>query len=238
MKLASVPALPEQKRPALLNKRWPSLQCVLFDLDGTLADTARDLAEPVQQMRLERGLARLPFEALRPHASAGARGLLQAGLGVTKEHADFESLREDFLRRYERKMLVETQLFPGVTALLKQLDGLGIKWGVVSNKAEKFVRPICLALGISRGSICLIGGDTTGVAKPEPKPLLTGAALGGIDPKDCIYVGDDRRDVLAARRAGMGSVACRYGYYDPQDPPEHWGADLIIDTPAELLTAA
>lgn len=217
-----------------LKQRWPQMQCVLFDLDGTLADTAGDLAAPVNQMRLERGLSELPLEQLRGFASAGARGLLGKGLGVDKEHADFESLRVDFLRRYEKNMLNSTTLFSGIHELLEGLTAHGIKWGVVSNKVEKYVRPICTHLGLDRQSVCLIGGDTAGFAKPHPAPLLLGASLAKIDPARCIYVGDDRRDILAAKAAGMNSVACEYGYYTPEDPPKNWGADWIIRHPLEL----
>lgn len=217
-----------------LKQRWPNTQCVLFDLDGTLADTAADLAAPVNQMRLERGLGALPLEQLRGFASAGARGLLGKGLAINKEHADFESLRVDFLRRYEKNMLNSTQLFAGVNELLMALTANGIKWGVVSNKVEQYVRPICTHLGLDQQSVCLIGGDTAGFAKPHPAPLLLGASLAKVEPANCIYVGDDRRDILAARAAGMRAVACEYGYYTQDDPPNNWGADWIIKHPTEL----
>jgi N-acetyl-D-muramate 6-phosphate phosphatase len=218
-----------------LKQRWPDTQCVLFDLDGTLADTAGDLAAPVNEMRIERGLPPLPLEQLRGFASAGARGLLGKGLGVDKDHADFESLKTDFLRRYEKNMLTSTQLFPGVRELLEALHSEGIAWGVVSNKVEKYVRPICTHLGLSGLSKCLIGGDTAGFAKPHPAPLLLGASLAKVDTAHCVYVGDDKRDIEAAKAAGMYSVACEYGYYSHEDPPKNWGADWIIKHPMDLV---
>lgn len=213
----------------------PHLQCVLFDLDGTVADTATDLSMPVNEMRIERGMEPLPLSELRPFASTGARGLLKKGLGVTVSDADFESMRDEFLRRYEYGMCNHTQLFDGIGELLDQLDRRQIRWGIVSNKVEKYVRPICDHLGIAQRSSCMIGGDTTGYPKPHPRPLLFGAELSGVDPLSCIYLGDDRRDIEAAHAAGMGSIACGYGYCGDEDPPSAWGADRVVHSPRELL---
>ena len=209
---------------------------VLFDLDGTVADTATDLSMPINTMRAERGLAPLPLDELRPFASMGARGLLNKGLGITKDHVDFESLREDFLRRYEANMCNKTKLFDGMAQVLDALDSAKIPWGIVSNKVERYVRPIAGFLGIAARSKSLIGGDTTGFAKPHPQPLYLGAKQLGLVPNDCIYVGDDRRDIEAAKAAGMRSVAAAYGYCGhAEDPPSRWGADWLINTPSELL---
>ncbi len=219
---------------ALFEQR-PKLQCVLFDLDGTVADTATDLSMPVNDMRVERGMAPLPLSELRPFASAGARGLLKRGLGVTQNDADFDSMRDEFLRRYEQGMCNHTQLFDGIDELLNELDQRQIPWGIVSNKVEKYVRPICDHLGIAQRSSCIVGGDTTGYPKPHPRPLLFGAELSGADPEACVYLGDDRRDIEAARAAGMGSIACGYGYCGDEDPPSAWGAGRVIQCPRELL---
>lgn len=207
---------------------------VFFDLDGTLADTAADLAAPVNAMRVERGLAPLPLDQLRPFASMGARGLIGRGLGVRREDEGFEPLRLEFLRRYEAAMVVHTRLFDGMPAVLDALDAAGVRWGVVSNKVERYVRPIVEALGLSGRSAVAIGGDTTPHAKPHPEPLLHAARLTGIAPGACVYVGDDLRDVEAGRAAGMRTVAAAYGYCGEHEPPHRWGADAMIGHPAEL----
>lgn len=209
---------------------------VLFDLDGTVADTATDLSAPINQMRVERGLAPMALNTLRPFASMGARGLLQKGLGITKDHADFESLREDFLRRYEADMCNKTKLFDGMDQVLDALDNAGIPWGIVSNKLERYVRTVADFLQLTIRSKSLIGGDTTGYAKPHPQPLYLGAKYLGMTPESCVYIGDDRRDIEAAKAAGMRSVAAAYGYCGvAEDPPSSWGANWVINTPSELL---
>ena len=208
---------------------------VFFDLDGTLADTATDLAAPVNAMRAERGLPALPLAALRPFASMGARGLIGRGLDVGPDDARFEALRLDFLRRYEARICADTCLFDGMDAVLDGLEAAGIAWGVVSNKAERYVRPILDCLGLAQRARTAIGGDTTPFAKPHPEPLLHAARLVGADASRCVYVGDDRRDVQAAHAAGMVAVAAGYGYCGEADGPHAWGAHVMLDAPADLL---
>ncbi len=208
---------------------------VFFDLDGTLADTAEDLAAPIHAMRAERGLPALADEVLRPYASMGARGLIMRGLGVAREDADFEPLRQDFLRRYEAAMLVRTRLFDGMPEVLDALDDAGIRWGVVSNKFERYVRPILAGLGLLSRSACAVGGDTTGYSKPHPEPLLHGARLAAVDAHRCIYIGDDQRDIDAGHAAQMRAIAAVYGFCGGDSPPERWGADHLIAAPLELL---
>ena len=209
-------------------------RAVFFDLDGTLADTAADLAAPVNAMRVERGLEPLPIAQLRPFASMGARGLIGRGLGIQRDEPAFEPLRIEFLQRYEAAMVVHTRLFDGMPEILEALEAAGVPWGVVSNKVERYVRPILDALGLLGRSVTAIGGDTTAHAKPHPEPLLHAARLARVSPNDCVYVGDDLRDIEAGRSAGMLTVAAAYGFCGDDSPPLSWGADALIAHPAEL----
>ncbi len=211
-------------------------QAVFFDLDGTLADTAEDLAAPVNAMRAERGLEPLPLAQLRPYASMGARGLILRGLGVEREAPEFEALRLDFLQRYEQAMCVRTRLFEGMAQVLEALDTAGMRWGVVSNKVERYVRPIMESLGVLERSAAAVGGDTTAFAKPHPQPLLHAARIASVDPRRCVYIGDDLRDVEAGRAAGMATVAAAYGFCGDASPPHTWGADALIERPIELIS--
>jgi N-acetyl-D-muramate 6-phosphate phosphatase len=211
-------------------------QGILFDLDGTLADTGADLAAPVNAMRVERGLAPLPLQDLKPYASAGARGLIGKGLGVGKDAPEFEALKNDFLARYERDMMVHTHIYDGFTEVLLKLAAEEITWGVVSNKIERYVRPIMHALGLAHRSACIVGGDTSGFAKPHPEPLLYGCREANIDPKLSVYVGDDLRDIQAGRAAGMITIAAAYGFCGDELPPSEWGADFVIFHPRELIS--
>ncbi|MDP3785717.1 MAG: HAD-IA family hydrolase [Undibacterium sp.] len=208
-------------------------KAVLFDLDGTLADTAPDLAAAVNFMRTQRQLAPAPYENLRPHASAGARGLLGAGFGIDPSHVDYEAMRVEFLNNYQAALAVHSQLFHGVPQLLAQLETLGIPWGIVTNKAARFTAPLVEQIGLST-SACTISGDTTPRAKPHPEPLYEAARRVNCVPNECWYVGDDLRDIQAARAAGMTSIAAAWGYCGATEPTQ-WQADAIIQTPQDLL---
>lgn len=208
---------------------------VFFDLDGTLADTAEDLVAPINAMRAERGLPPMPVAALRPFASMGARGLIGAGLGVEPGDAAFETLRTDFLLRYERAICVHTHLFEGIAPVLERLESEGIVWGVVSNKVERYVRPILEQLGVLGRSATAVGGDTTLHTKPHPEPLLHAARIARVAATRSVYVGDDRRDIDAGRAAGMVTIAAAYGFCGDASPPAEWGADFLIDSPGQLL---
>ena len=208
---------------------------MLFDLDGTLADTAPDLAYVLNLQLSTRGRPPLPVQALRPHVSHGARGMLRAGFGVGPDDADYAALRDEFLDLYGQNLYRDTRLFPGMSELLAALEQRGIAWGIVTNKMERFTLPLLQAMDLAVRAGCIIGGDTTARAKPHPDPLLEASRRLGIDPRDCAYVGDDERDVQAGHAAGMTPVVALYGYLGEDKPPQEWGADLYIEHPLDLL---
>lgn len=211
------------------------IACVLFDLDGTLADTAPDLAAALNRMRSDRGLATLPLDPLRRMASSGARGLLGVGFGMKPGDAGYEAHKDEFLANYERALHVRTRLFDGVSELLAALEAMPRKWGVVTNKATRFTAPLTASMGLAARAACVVAGDTTPHAKPHPAPLLHAAAAAGVAPQHCIYVGDDERDVAAGRAAGMKTLAVTWGYLGDGAPPHAWGADAVIDHPRAVL---
>jgi 2-phosphoglycolate phosphatase len=209
---------------------------VLFDLDGTLADTAPDLGAALNRLRAERGLAELPVTAVRPYASMGARGLLHVGFGLAPEDPGYTELRDAFLEYYAGELSVRTRLFPEMGELLAALEARGLRWGIVTNKVARFTDRIVAALGLSDRVSCVVSGDTTAHTKPHPDPLLHAATQLGLAPAQCCYVGDDLRDVQAARAAGMRSVAVEYGYHGVGNGgPRSWSADAVIARPLELL---
>lgn len=207
---------------------------VLFDLDGTLADTAPDLAETANAMRRARGMEALAYSELRPLASHGARGLLGRALGATPFHDSYEALRDEFFARYEAALCVHSRLFDGIDALLRALEVDGRRWGIVTNKIARFTDPLVRALNLDQRAACVVSGDTTAHPKPHPAPLLHAAATAGLRTSDAVYVGDDLRDITAGRAAGMTTIAVRYGYLGEATPIEDWRADHIADTPAAL----
>ena len=208
-------------------------RAVLFDLDGTLADTAPDLAAAVNWMRTERGLEPTPYAILRPTASAGARGMIGAAFGLAPGDEGYEELRVQWFERYQSNMAVHSTLFDGIPDLLDGLTAAGMAWGIVTNKPARFTDPLVPLIGLAHAG-CVISGDTTPHAKPHPAPLLEAARRLDIDPTHCWYVGDDLRDIEAGRAAGMVTVACNWGYCGSIDPAT-WGADHLLDTPQQLL---
>ena len=210
------------------------MRSALFDLDGTLADTAPDLGYAVNQQRLARGMPELSIAELRAYASSGARGLLQKGFGIHPADSGYRELRDEFLDLYEKNISRSTTLFPGVPALLDEIEARGLPWGIVTNKSERFTLPLLRALRLLGRAACVVCGDTTLYSKPHPAPLIEAMSQIGTTAAHCPYVGDDERDVQAGHAAGMSVVVVRYGYLGAGRPPEEWGADLLVDSPAEL----
>ena len=210
------------------------IEAVLFDLDGTLADTAPDMARTVNVMRARRSLAEVPVDLVRPHVSQGARGMICSAFGMTPEHPDFQAMREEFLEIYGGNLCVDTVLFPGMEELLAMLEARNIAWGVVTNKFERFARPILDELGLGSRAKVVVGGDTCPRPKPYPDPLLFAASALGVAPARTMYVGDDERDVQAARAAGMPVIVAGYGYLGDGPPPSEWKADGIVQQAKDI----
>ena len=212
-----------------------NVRAVLFDLDGTLIDSAPDLGAAADRMRVERGLPSLPLEQYRPMAGAGARGMLGVAFGMTPEHPDFAAMREEFFRNYESAMTVRTVVFEQVHELVRSLHVRGLAWGVVTNKAMRFTGPLTRQMPLFSTARAVVGGDSTPHAKPHPEPLFEAARQLQLAPSDCIYVGDDERDIVAGRAAGMPTVAALYGYLGSNAEVIQWGADAHIERPLDLL---
>lgn len=210
-------------------------RAILFDLDGTLADTAPDLAAAVNRLRVERGLAPAPYDLLRPVASAGARGLIGAAFKLMPEDDGYEELRIAFLDNYSRFLAVESRLFDGVTDLLDGLSARDIAWGVVTNKAARFTDPLIPLLGLGHAG-CVVSGDTTPHPKPHPAPLFEAARRLQLEPDECWYVGDDLRDIQAGRAAGMRTIAAAWGYCGNTEPLS-WATDMIAQAPQQVLAS-
>ena len=207
-------------------------KAVLFDFDGTLADTAADLSRALNRVRGARGLAGLPLAQLRPHASAGARGLIGAGLGIAPEHLEYHALRQAFLEYYENELCVDTRLFPGMLELLAALEARRLQWGIVTNKSTRLTRLLVKELGLESRVACVVCGDSTPHLKPNPASLLHAARELALAPRECVYLGDDLRDIQAARSAGMRCIAVEWGYGEGLPA---WNADAVIARPPDLL---
>jgi len=213
------------------------LEGVLFDLDGTLLDTAPDLAAALNRLRRDEGLEPTPFERLRPYTSQGVRGLLRAGFGMTPDHPDYRRLFDRFLEHYAADLCVETQLFEGMDTLLDHLDAAGLPWGIVTNKKSRFTLPLLDALALRQRAATIVSGDTTAATKPSPLPVLHACREAGCDPRRTLFVGDDPRDIEAGRAAGTLTAAVTFGYLGDSEPVEAWGADFIAHDCAMLARA-
>jgi phosphoglycolate phosphatase len=210
-------------------------KAVLFDLDGTLVDTAPDLGRAANEVRAEAGLAPLPVADYRPVASAGARGLLKVAFGIDPDHATFAPRRERFLAHYRAGLSRESRLFPGIDAALAAFERARVPWGIVTNKPQWLTEPLLADLGLAARSAVSLGAMDGLKPKPAPDALLRACAALGLAAADCVYVGDDQRDVAAARAAGMPVLAAAWGYVGYGEPVESWNADAILHEPAELL---
>jgi phosphoglycolate phosphatase len=207
---------------------------VLFDLDGTLIDSAPDLAGAANRLRADHGMAPLPLADLRPMVGSGARGMVGVAFGVAPGDARFEPLRDAFLAHYDACLLETTHPFDGVEAMLSALEAAGVPWGIVTNKATRFTAPIVAGLGLAQRAAVVVCGDTTPHSKPHPEPLWHAARAMGLAPQDVVYVGDDLRDAQAAKAAGMAMVVATWGYLGLGEPVHGWGADALVDAPDEL----
>ena len=213
----------------------PGIRLVLLDLDGTLVDTASDLAAAANRMLIARSIEPLPIGELRPYVSHGARGMVGRAFNVSVDDARYAELRQEFLREYESALCVESALFPGMDDTLRLLEQRGIKWGIVTNKFARFTLPLVQALNLSGRAACVVSGDTTQFSKPHPAPLLHALSTAAEDASAAIYVGDDQRDIDAGHAAGLRTVVASYGYLGNGVPYQQWGADDVIHAPQELL---
>jgi 2-phosphoglycolate phosphatase len=211
------------------------IQGVLFDLDGTLADTAADLGAALNRLLAEHGREAQPYAAIRPIASHGARGLIELGFGITPAHSEYDQLRSDFLNHYEQALCEHTRLFDEVPELLDALNSRSLRWGIVTNKPSRFTDPLVAQLPFANRPGTVVSGDTCGVPKPDPAPLLYAARELELPPSQLLYVGDAERDIEAGRRAGMTTIIADWGYIDATEQPEQWQADFRIQTPLQLL---
>lgn len=208
---------------------------VLFDLDGTLVDSAPDLAGAANDLRVAQGLEPLPYERLRPMVGTGARGMVGAAFGLAPGDEGFEPLRDAFLTRYAERLLQATRVFDAVEPMLVALEAAGLRWGIVTNKAMRYAEPVVRGLALETRAAAVIAGDTTPYSKPHPEPLFEAARRLALAPADCVYVGDDHRDIVAGRAAGMRTLAAAWGYLGCGEPIEAWGADAVLENPAALL---
>ena len=212
-----------------------SLRAFLFDLDGTFADTAPDLGRAVNRLRAEQGLEPLAIGVMRARASSGARGLLNAGFGLTPESEGYKALRDRFLELYAENLCVKTQLFDGIPELLSTIEARKLPWGIVTNKAKRFTDPLLERLGFGKRAACVVSGDSTPHIKPHPAPMELAASQLRVPPAACIYFGDDLRDAQAARAAGMRFAAAGWGYLGEGADPRSWDAEAVISHPREAL---
>ncbi len=210
------------------------IKTVLFDLDGTLADTAPDLADALNAVLLNNGKDALPFEQIRPVVSHGGMALVSLGFGFEPEHPEFEPLRQQLLQLYAGNIANKTRLFPGMAELLNSIESTGMNWGVVTNKPAWLTDPLLDALQLSQRAVSIVSGDTLAERKPHPSPLLYACEQAGSQGFECVYVGDAERDIVAGHQAGMQTIVALFGYIGTEDRPDTWGADALLESPQEI----
>ena len=210
------------------------LRAVLFDMDGTLLDTAPDFIAICQAMLAERGFAPVADKLIRDEVSGGAKAMVSAAFAMSPTAPEFEALRLEFLERYQQDCAVHSKLFDGMAELLADIESAKLIWGVVTNKPVRFAQPIMDHLGLSGRSAVLICPDHVTKSKPDPEPLILACKMLELDPASVLFVGDDLRDIESGRDAGTKTAAVRYGYIHPHDNPDHWGADVVVDHPSQL----
>jgi phosphoglycolate phosphatase len=210
------------------------LRAVLFDMDGTLLDTAPDFIAVAQAMRVARGLAPVPAQQVRDVVSGGARAMVLSAFDVDPLSDEFEELRLEFLERYQEHCAVHSHLYDGMAELLDEIERSNLLWGVVTNKPLRFAEPIMHQLGLASRSAVLVCPDHVARSKPDPEPMLLACKQLDLDPSAVLFVGDDLRDIESGRAAGSRTAAVRYGYIHPEDNPSNWGADVVVDHPLEL----
>lgn len=213
-------------------------EAVLFDLDGTFADTAPDLGAALNRLRADLDLPPLPLTTLRPFVSQGVRGMLRAGLGMLPDHPDYRPFYDQFLVHYQRAICVDTCLFEGMAALVDDLESHGIAWGIVTNKSQRFTAPLMESLGYARRAACIVSGDSAPRPKPHAHPMYLACALAGCQPNRTLFVGDDLRDIQAGQAAGMVTIAASYGYLGDGGPIDSWLADHCVGHPSEIAAIA
>ena len=210
------------------------LRAVLFDMDGTLLDTAPDFIAIAQAMLADRGFPSVDDKLIRDEISGGAKAMVAATFAMSPNAPEFEALRLEFLERYQQGCAVHSRLFDGMDTLLADIEKAGLIWGVVTNKPVRFAEPIMQQLGLAERSAVLICPDHVTRSKPDPEPLTLACSKLGLEPASVLFVGDDLRDIESGRDAGTKTAAVRYGYIHPNDNPDHWGADVVVDHPLEL----
>ena len=208
---------------------------ILFDLDGTLVDTAPDLAFALNTLLEQQGFDSLPYETIRPVASNGSLGLLQLGFGISSEHNDFSSLQQRFIKLYQQNIVRETKLFDGMETVLSCLEKANISWGIVTNKPAFLTGPLVEQLNLTQRASCIVSGDTTPFSKPHPAPMFYACEQINHLPEQCLYVGDHARDIEAGKNANMQTIAALYGYIADGDNPNDWLADSSIEDPRDIL---
>ena len=211
------------------------ISTILFDLDGTLVDTAPDLGYALNLQLQRHGKPQLSDAAIRPFASHGSRGLIGLGFGITPNDTNFLALRDEYLALYDTVFTRSPVLLAGIAELLQAIENKGLKWGIVTNKPRRFTLRLIESMGLHKRAACIVSGDDAPQPKPSPATLLLACERTGVKPENCMYVGDAERDIQAGRAAGMKTVVALFGYIDVADKPAEWGADVLIETPEELL---